>query len=241
MNGDFGSGILPPLPPFDPGAARRPICIAHRAGNTRRALRAALAAAVDWFEVDVWWHYGRVVARHDPALWRLPLTYGRWHVAPGTLRPITLDELIDAVAGTPVRLLLDLKGEDPRLPGALVDTLRRRGVVAGAALCGQEWGPLDAARALEPRMQVFFSLGREDHLSAYLRRLEDGSAPPLVSIRHTMLSPERVADLHRRGVTAVSWTVNDPDRARELVAWGVDGVISDSLPLLAGLRDAGGP
>jgi glycerophosphoryl diester phosphodiesterase len=225
-----------PLPAFDPVTATRPVLVAHRGGNARPALRAALAAPVDWLEVDVWWHFGRVVARHDAAVWRLPVTYSRRRVGLAPLRPITLDELLEVVEGTPLRLLLDLKGIDPRLPRALVAVLRRRGALSRAALCGQEWGPLDAARALEPAMQVFFSLGREEHLPAYLRRLEVGSAPPLISIRHTMLSPECVADLHRRGVTIFSWTVNDPTRARELVAWDVDGIISDSLPLLAGLR-----
>ena len=228
------------LPAFDPAAAERPILVAHRAGKTRRALRAAVGAGVDWLEIDVWWHYGRLVVRHDPALWRLPVTYNRWRVGLALLPFLTLDNLLDAVGGTPVRLLLDLKGTAPQLPAALVEALRRREALTRAALCGQEWGPLDAARALAPDLQVFFSLGRAEHMPAYLRRLEDGAAPPLISISHRLLTPERVDDLHRRGVTMIAWTVNDLSRARELVAWGVDGITSDSLGLLRALRVAGG-
>jgi glycerophosphoryl diester phosphodiesterase len=202
------------------------------------ALRAALAAQVDWLEVDVWWHHGRIVARHDAALWRLPVTYGRKRIGLMPLRPITLDELLDAVDGTDIRLLLDLKGIAAALPGALAEGLRRRDALGRAALCGQEWGPLDAAREVEPGVAVFFSLGREEHYPAYLRRLEDGSAPPRISIRHTLLTPERVNELHQRGVTMFSWTVNDSARAQTLVDWGVDGIISDSLSVLAGLRPA---
>lgn len=211
--------------------------IAHRGGNGRMALRAALAADVDWLEVDVWWHYGRIVARHDASLWRLPFTYSRKRIGLLPPRPITLDELLDAVEGTSIRLLLDLKGIAAALPGALAQALRRRDALERAALCGQEWGPLDAAREAEPGVEVFFSLGREEHYSAYLRRLDDGSAPPRISIRHTLLTPERVNDLHQRRVTIFSWTVNDPARAQTLVSWGVDGIISDSLGLLAGLRN----
>lgn len=228
--------------PGDPQAAAplpalpHPLLVAHRGGNTRKALRAALAARVDWLEIDVWWHHGRIVARHDPALWRLPVTYNRWRVGLMPLRPITLDELLDAVAGTPTRLLLDLKGNTAALPVALAEGLRRRGALDRAALCGQEWGPLDIARDIEPGLSVMFSLGQEAHYAAYMHRMESGTAPPRISIRHTLLTPERVAELHRRGVHIFSWTVNDPTRARELVAWGVDGIISDSLRLLATLR-----
>jgi glycerophosphoryl diester phosphodiesterase len=249
------------LPAFDPTTARRPILVAHRGGHHTRALRAAIDAGVDWVEVDVWWHHRRLVVRHDPALWRLPVTYDGWRMRVA-LRPFpTLDRLLDLLADTPVRLLLDLKGTLPEdtlgktfartaarhllrvartareLPRALVETLRRRQAVARAAVCGQQWAPLDAARALEPALPVFFSLGTEEHITAYLRRLQDGTALPLISIRHSLLTAERVADLRDRGVTMVAWTVNDYARARELIGWGVDGITSDSLVLLQRLRD----
>lgn len=228
-----------PVVPLELSGARLPMRIAHRGGNGRRALRAARAAGVDWLETDVWWHFGRIVARHDPALWRLPITHHRLRVGVAPIPALTLDELIDEVAGTDMRLLLDLKGNDDRLPLAVVEGLRRRGAVTRAALCGQEWGPLDRARAAEPHLTTFYSLGREDHLPAYLARLRDGSVPPLTSISHRLLTRERVARLKDEGVAMIAWTVNDPARARSLISWGVDGITSDSLRLLAGLR--GGP
>lgn len=227
------------LPPFDADAARRPMRVAHRGGNNRRALRAAIDAGVDWLETDVWWHFGRVVARHDQALWRLPVTHHRWRVGVAPFPALELDELVDRLAGTRIRLLLDLKGSDSRLPGAILDILRRRGAIGRAALCGQEWGPLDVARAREPGLIVFFSMGREDHVPAYLARLSAGSAPALTSISHRLLTAERVARLKERGVSMIAWTVNDPGRAQQLVSWGVDGITSDSLRLLAGLHPLG--
>lgn len=218
--------------------ATRPLLVAHRGGNGRWALRRALAAGVDWLEADVWWQAGRVVARHDPTLWRLPLTYSRFRIGLAPIPALTLEHLLDAVAGSGVRLLLDLKGAAPELPRAIVATLARRHAFAQAALCGQEWGPLDAARSLDARVQAFFSLGHEAHLSAYLACLADGSAPPAASVNHRLLTPERVAALKERGVTIVAWTVNDPARARQLLAWGVDGITSDSLTLLRSLRAA---
>jgi glycerophosphoryl diester phosphodiesterase len=216
----------------------RPLLVAHRGGNGWLALRRALTAGVDWLEADVWWQAGRVVARHDPTLWRLPLTYSRYRLGLAPIPTLTLEHLLDAVAGTGVRLLLDLKGDAPELPHAIVASLARRDAFAQAALCGQDWRPLDAARALDGRVQVIFSLGREEHLPAYTARLADGTAPHAASVNHRLLTPARVAALRQHGVTILAWTVNDPARARALLAWGVDGITSDSLRLLSSLRAA---
>lgn len=223
------------LLPFDAERAGRPMRIAHRGGNGRRSLTASLRAGVDWLETDVWWHFGQVIARHDPALWKLPVTHRRGRIGLAPIPHLTLDELLRRLEGTPARLLLDLKGNDPRLPGAILEALRRRGAVARAALCGQEWPPLDAARRLQPDLTVFFSLGREEHIPAYAARLRDGSAPKLASVSHRLLGHGRVQELKEQGVTMIAWTVNDQARARQLVAWGVDGITSDSLRLLNSL------
>ncbi|MFN8559437.1 MAG: hypothetical protein U0531_19560 [Dehalococcoidia bacterium] len=164
------------LAPFDAASASRPMRIAHQGGNHHAALRAALAADVDWLEVDVWWHGGRIVARHDPVVWKTPVTYNRWRVGLAPRRPITLDHLLDTVAGTPVRLLLDLKapaaGCQPRLWRRCNDAR-----ALGRGRYAARIGDIDAAQALEPAVQAFFSLGREEHLPIYLRRLNEGTAP----------------------------------------------------------------
>ena len=52
-----------------------------------------------------------------------------------------------------------------------------------------------------------------------------------------LLNQARVAELKARGLFVVGWTVNHAAAVRELLAWGVDGIIGD-LPgeLLAGGR-----
>src|SRR5437016_5858948 len=67
----------------DAGPARHRISrIAHRAGNDREALRLATEAGVDWIEIDLWSSFGRLVARHERGVWRLPFVYEGWHVRP---------------------------------------------------------------------------------------------------------------------------------------------------------------
>ena len=47
------------------------------------------------------------------------------------------------------------------------------------------------------------------------------------SPNHAQLSEVVIAEAHALGLKVVPWTVNDPARGDELVAWGVDGLITD--------------
>jgi len=42
-----------------------------------------------------------------------------------------------------------------------------------------------------------------------------------------LLTRQQVRDIKEAGLKALVWTVNEPARARELVAWGVDSIITD--------------
>lgn len=217
-------------------AARRPILIAHRGGNNRRAIQFALQARVDWIEVDVWLHYGRLVARHGPAIWRLPLSYDRRPLRLSVTPVLLLEQLIEATRAAGTRLLVDLKGDAPELSTAVVRALRRRDALERAALCGQVWPPLEAARALDPAMEIVFSIGRPTHLNNYLARRRDASAPAATSCAHVILNQENVSTLKEAGSTVVAWTVDSEARARTLLSWGVDGIISNNYAMLARLR-----
>lgn len=216
-------------------AAQRPILIAHRGGNNRRAIRSALAAGVDWIEVDVWLHYGRLVARHGASIWRLPLTYDR-RLRLNLMPVLQLEQLIEATRAAGTRLLVDLKGDAPELSSTVVRALRRRGALERSALCGQAWPPLEAARTLDPSMEVIFSIGRPTHLNNYLARRRDESAPAATSCAHVILNPDNVALLKAAGSTVVAWTVDSEARARTLLSWGVDGIISNNYAMLTRLR-----
>jgi glycerophosphoryl diester phosphodiesterase len=51
--------------------------------------------------------------------------------------------------------------------------------------------------------------------------------PAIYSPYHKLLTAEEVKLAHSAGVAVIPWTVNDPERMAELLAWGVDGLISD--------------
>lgn len=54
-----------------------------------------------------------------------------------------------------------------------------------------------------------------------------------VDVKHSVLRPKIVEEAHSLGLAVVTWTVNDPDRAKQLAAWGVDTIITDAVDRLA--------
>jgi glycerophosphoryl diester phosphodiesterase len=207
--------------------------IAHRHGNERLPLASAIAAGVDWIEVDLWYSFGRLVARHERGLWRLPIVYDSWTLKTN-FRPLYLDEIISSSAGGP-GLFLDFKGTHRPLPSAVVEALRRTGEVERSAVCGQFWRPLDEIGRLEPRIRLFYSLGREEHVQRFLARLAQGLQPAGVSIAKWLLNAELGERLAGYGLEIFAWTVNEPAHALQLIEFGATGIISDDLDLLAGL------
>ena len=73
----------------------------------------------------------------------------------------------------------------------------------------------------------------------------DGSVPRMVkaaggriwSPYHGDLSAEALEEAHALGLAVVPWTVNNESDMRRLVAWGVDGIISDYPDLLRRVID----
>lgn len=62
-----------------------------------------------------------------------------------------------------------------------------------------------------------------------------------VSPDDRMVRPELIRAAHRDGLRVSVWTVNDPRRAAELTAMGVDGIVTDRPDLLAQLRGLHNP
>lgn len=55
---------------------------------------------------------------------------------------------------------------------------------------------------------------------------------------HTDLTPALLARAHENGLRVIPWTVNDPADMQRLIAWGVDGLITDWPDRALALRPA---
>ena len=54
-----------------------------------------------------------------------------------------------------------------------------------------------------------------------------------LDLKHPLLTKARVDEIHAAGLRIATWTVNDPARAAELIAWGVDTLITDAVDQIA--------
>jgi hypothetical protein len=175
---------------------------------------------VDWVEADIWWHYGRLDARHEHALWRLPVRYDEWKLGLALRSPLRLEEICDRLSSGP-RLLIDFKGEQQALSLHVVDLLQRRDAVGRAAICGQIWPLLDLAREREPALKVFYSIGSNAQIEELRRRGPALPAVRAVSCAESLLTAQLLSEMAERGIEVFAWTVNDMRRAQELTRAGV--------------------
>lgn len=204
------------------------VAIAHRAGNNLHQLDLALAAGVDAIECDFWHARGRLVLRHERKLPGIPVLYDKWFVrwAWGVISLRRLLREIDFRAG----LFLDIKSSSPRAADAVLELHHDHdAMMPPTDVSSNQWKLLDRIGAAGTDMRMFYSVGKQDLVGALFRRAEREHPPAGTSMRHTLLSPALVRRLHEAGLQVYAWTVNNDTRARELLSWGVDGIISDDI------------
>ena len=211
---------------------RNPFLVAHRAGNRLADLRAAEALGAALVEADVRLYRQRLEVRHLKTVGPLPIFWDRWQLAAPWRPRLQLHELLDSTApGT--ELLLDLKGPRVRLGKQVLDVIRPHFGVRRFTVCARWW------RLLEPfadaPVRRVHSVGNARQLRRLLDRFT-GRRLDGISIHEDLLDRESVTSLRAVADVIMTWPVNRPERARELLGLGIDGLITDDV---AGLASAG--
>ncbi len=206
-----------------------PAVIAHRAGNDLASLRAAEEAGADVVEADVWYSRGSIEVRHLKTMGPVPLLWDRWKLASAGAPRFFLDQLL-AAARPETHFMLDLKGNDRRLPSALVEAVATSGRESALTVCSQSWDLLDHFRDL-PGVRVAHSVGSPGQLARVMERLTWHDRH-VVSVHFRLLNPGAVEGLRQRANAIITWPINTPGRLRTIRAWGLDGFTSDNLGLI---------
>jgi glycerophosphoryl diester phosphodiesterase len=228
---------------------RAPWVIAHRGAsghapeNTLAAFERAVELGAGFVETDL--HLTRdahFVAIHD-------LTLERTTNGTGPVREHTLAQLRDLEAG----LWYDRKYMGERIPTIeeILAFARRHDIVIYLelkyeaawgmhhALVGALRDPQDAARTVvisfDPstlaslrRLDATIMTGLlvEEKNAEVVKAAIDVGARQLC-LRSTLVTRELVDEAHRSDLHVATWTVNDPEEMRNLMAAGVDGVMTD--------------
>ena len=206
-----------------------PFVVAHRAGNCLDRLREAERFGVALIEADVRLFHGRPEIRHLKTVGPLPLYWDRWALASPFRRSLTLSELLHSSAGT-TELMLDLKGSKLRLAEIVREEIEPYLPGRRFTVCARSWALLDAFDGLPVRR--FASVGSRRQIPNLLRRFGETGVDG-VSIHERLLDARVVADLRSVAGLVLTWPVNVPGRAHELMRMGVDGLISDHAGVIA--------
>lgn len=203
--------------------------VAHRAGNRLADLRAAEELGVALVEADIRLYRGRLEVRHLKTVGPLPILWDRWQLAAPWRPRLELDELLAATAAE-TELLLDLKGSRIALAERVRDAISPFLGLRRFAVCARSWELLAPFADLPVRR--VHSVGSERQLRRLLRRVGEGRLEG-ISIHQKLLDRNRAAVLRAAADLILTWPVNSPERARELLGLGVHGLISDDVRRLA--------
>jgi hypothetical protein len=205
------------------------LAIAHRTPRTAADCQRLADLGVSVFEVDLQFLAGTPVVSHFLApLPLLPrLRHDRWRF---TLRARAKAEedlaaVVDRVpAGCAV--LVDLKSEDVRDAGRLVELLQASGrPPAGWYVSGKDPGALAVVAAAGYRTWLSVAT-RGEFVAALNGQLPDGLDG--LTVRQTYLDRATTGKLLGQVPRLLAWTVNKVYRAEELAELGVAGITSDS-------------
>ncbi len=213
------------------GGSRRqgsPFFVAHRAGNNLAQLRTAERLGLDLVEADVHLFRGRLEVRHLKTVGPVPILWDRWALASPLTPRLELHELIAATAQS-TELMLDLKGRSGRLADRVREAMLPHLGTRRFTVCARAWHLLELFQPLEG-VRTIHSVGNGRQLRELLRRHADGGLEG-VSVHERLLDADTLAQLHRAAGIVMTWPANAAARARELLALGVDGLISDRLDL----------
>ena len=208
------------------------LAIAHRTPATLERCAALGAAGATVFEIDVQTLGEDLVVSHylpvHPLVPRVRRDGTRFTVRRrGRLEP-ALAATVEALPPG-AEILLDLKVDTGPAGHALVEHLAAAGPDPARCYASTKgWATLPALAAAGYR--TWRTIGDVPALSAVLAmpQIPDDA----VTVKHTLLTGEVVAALRERVPRVMTWTVNDPARAREVLAFGVDGVTTDSAAVL---------
>lgn len=234
---------------------RKPLIIAHRGAsaeapeNTLAAFRLALEQGSDGIELDV--HLSAddaIVVCHDETLERTTTgtgaileqtsgqlrTYdaGRWFGERFAGEPLPLlDEVLDLVPPS-VSVNIEIKDySQPRINRRVLELLERRNRLGSVFFSSFDHVCMADLKRLEPRARIglLYDEAPVDYRSFFASQGVEGYA---LHPFHGFVNPEYAKEAGERGLAMFPWTVDDPERMKELVQAGVTGIITNKPALL---------
>lgn len=181
--------------------------------------------------------------RYDCGAKRNPLFKTQVPV-PGTRIP-TLDQVFDLSNGTTVQFNVETKifADKPELTPdpetftrMILDLVKKHGIERRVILQSFDPRTTRVMKRLDPSLRRAALFETDRPWPEVAKEFEAGIMSPLQSL----VTKDRVAWAHSKGLEVVPWTVNDPKDWQKLADDGVDAIISDDpASLIAWLKQKG--
>jgi glycerophosphoryl diester phosphodiesterase len=224
--------------------------------NTLDSFRAAVGGGVQYLEFDLHMtRDGEVVVAHDEHLMRMcgldrkiaEMTYGeleavdagRMFSQDGATFPfrdkgIRVPRLTEILAAFPkLRMIVEIKQVTPSVVASTLDLIDRAGT-RNVFMASEHQQPLDEVRKLAPDLPAGFSYLESGLFFQAMVAHDPAYRPPgdAIQISHfyegwELVTRESVAFAHDAGVEMHVFTVNEEVEMRQLLDYGVDGLITD--------------
>lgn len=141
----------------------------------------------------------------------------------------TLEEVLDAF-GDRLLLNIELKGKllDHGLERAVVDLIGRYALEERVLLSSFNPLALRRAQRLAPRIPMGILYTSKSLPLFGIARLLSPEPYTAFHPHHTIVNQTHITRAQRNNYQMHVWTVDDPARMRQFIAWGVDGIITNS-------------
>ena len=205
-----------------------PIIVAHKVNRTA-LLRRYLSIGVPFLEIDVNLNGGCLVVQHGADFSNFGIVRGEImklgyilmeHRDP-LWRPLSLEDYLSMIEGK-TGLWLDIKCKNmERDIVGLVKKHDIRPVVVSSAY----HEALKTIKEMEP--SIITILGNVMFRPADPVGMVRAAKADGISVEHQYIDRELVEAVHSAGLQVAAWTVNDAEKAQELIEMGCDYIITD--------------
>ena len=140
-----------------------------------------------------------------------------------------------ASARAPVRFNIEIKSRPegdrvfhPKVreyANILYKVLQEYDVLAWTTVQSFDPRALEAMHSIDPQVSTSLIISNPHGFMENLAQLS--FVPDIYSPDYELVDEELIRAAHARNIQVIPWTVNDADTMRKLLAWGVDGLITD--------------
>lgn len=166
---------------------------------------------------------------------------------PMALSKPLLDEVLRAFAKEPARFNIEIKSrpdgdgifhpEVGEFAAILYGTLKNHGVLERTTVQSFDPRALEAIYDIDPQLSTALLISDSKDFEQNLARLS--FVPDIYSPDYDLVNEALVRAAQDRNLQVIPWTVNDAATMRQLLSWGVDGLITDYPDIAAEVLSEG--